>query len=77
MATIVAGGLLCSTDASGAESPTVGTTSTSRRVLRFAHPTDIHVQPELGGGVQAYDGAEGSATNDPHRRRLADGYCFR
>src|ERR1700722_9605304 len=50
VAAVVAGGLLCSTEAKGAELE-VGAASSSQRVLRFAHPTDIHVQPELGGGA--------------------------
>ena len=37
----------------------------AKRVLRFAHPTDIHVQPELRGG-------EGMAAAFSHMMSLAD-----
>jgi 3',5'-cyclic-AMP phosphodiesterase len=43
----------------------VSADSQSPRALRFAHPTDIHVQPELGG-------AEGMAAALRHMMNLAD-----
>src|SRR5580700_9835669 len=47
IAAAVAGGALVARGAFGEE--TTSASSIGRRVLRFAHPTDIHVQPELGG----------------------------
>jgi hypothetical protein len=46
IAAAVAGGTLVTRNAFG---QVTASTSSSNRVLRFAHPTDIHVQPELSG----------------------------
>ncbi len=48
VAAATAGGWLFDLDAPAQEIPVPN--GSSPRVLRFAHPTDIHVQPELRGG---------------------------
>jgi Icc protein len=46
----------------------------SRRVLRFAHPTDIHVQPELRGGLGMASALQHMmALNDPPRMLIVGG----
>jgi 3',5'-cyclic-AMP phosphodiesterase len=65
VAAVVAGGWLGSAETYG-EEPTLNVApSSSQRVLRFAHPTDIHVQPERGGG-------EGMAAAFRHMMALKD-----
>jgi hypothetical protein len=49
LATAVAGGWLVDLDARGEDISPPGQPQLPRRILRFAHPTDIHVQPELHG----------------------------
>ena len=55
------GGLIRAADGADSAPPT----TTAKRVLRFAHPTDIHVQPEL-------DGDKGMASAFQHMFALAD-----
>jgi hypothetical protein len=59
VATAVAGGWLVDLDARGQEISSAGQSPSPRRVLRFAHPTDIHVQPELQG-AQAWHRRSGT-----------------
>ena len=47
--TAAAGGVLVQREARGQLVAAEPTTPSPKRVLRFAHPTDIHVQPELRG----------------------------
>jgi 3',5'-cyclic-AMP phosphodiesterase len=65
--TALAAGLLLDNNAlQGERSARAGFQASSpRRVLRFAHPTDIHVQPEL-------DGAAGMAAAFRHMMDLSD-----
>jgi hypothetical protein len=65
--TAVAGGILLPKSAFSAEPPIAPVTpvTNANRVLRFAHPTDIHVQPELHGG-------EGMTAAFKHMMALAD-----
>jgi hypothetical protein len=65
VAAVVAGGVLGTTDARGAEPVEPAAPISARRALRFAHPTDIHVQPELHGG-------EGMAAAFRHMMSLKD-----
>jgi 3',5'-cyclic AMP phosphodiesterase CpdA len=62
---MVAGGVLGSVGDEGAEAAEIVAPTGVPRVLRFAHPTDIHVQPELGGG-------EGMALAFRHMMSLKD-----
>jgi 3',5'-cyclic-AMP phosphodiesterase len=61
----VAGGWLRQIDAREVDVPASANSALPRRVLRFAHPTDIHVEPELHG-------AEGMAVAFRHMLALKD-----
>jgi hypothetical protein len=66
IAATAAGGTLIGGPARGqAAAPVSAGTGPARRVLRFAHPTDIHVQPELHGNL-------GMAAAFQHMFALAD-----
>ncbi len=65
VASAVAGGLLVDKGARGEVISPPPVSASPRRVLRFAHPTDIHVQPEL-------QGAEGMAAAFKHMMALED-----
>ena len=64
LAATVAGGTLVDISRGSIAAPPAAPTG-ARRVLRFAHPTDIHVEPELGG-------AKGMTQALQHMMRMKD-----